>query len=225
MSETTKEAIPFRAPPGGCQQGTTLTVTVSTVSTQVQTGVQVRLLGTAQEVHWTVDCTHSTTKAPFHWSLSFQAPGGTETDITSSLHSANTLNPFFIPGSQGTYRATLTASSGVDVQTEAVVITAVPPQTVSITVSGHITTLLVQDVGQGFGPADDSIDVEVVIQLDTQPGKGFGFQLRNDKNRPARQGMFDLLEDAFDSNRAVSLTCQIVPGKNNGTIFQTMLTK
>src|SRR5271169_6754798 len=65
---------------------------------------------------------------------------------------------------------------------------------------GRITFLRVHDVGTGFGPPTDFLDVEVVIQLDSQPGKSFGFQLRNDNNRPARDGMLDLLRDAFANN-------------------------
>jgi hypothetical protein len=59
--------------------------------------------------------------------------------------------------------------------------------------SGRITMLRVHDVGTKFGPPTDQIDVEVVITLNTESGKAFGFQLRNDANRPARQGMLDLL--------------------------------
>ena len=50
--------------------------------------------------------------------------------------------------------------------------------------SGRITFLRVHDVGTGFGPPSDFIDVEVVVQINTKPGESFGFQLRNDANRP-----------------------------------------
>ena len=66
---------------------------------------------------------------------------------------------------------------------------------------GHITFLRVHDLGTGYGPPTDYIDVEVVIQLDSLPGKAFGFQLRNDNYLPARQGMLDLLHDP-DPERA-----------------------
>ena len=55
--------------------------------------------------------------------------------------------------------------------------------------SGKLSLLRVHDVGTGYGPATDFIDVEAIIWLDTKPGMAFGFQLRNDDNRPARQGM------------------------------------
>jgi hypothetical protein len=89
---------------------------------------------------------------------------------------------------------------------------------------GHLTLLRVHDLGTAFGPPTDKIDVEVVIQLDSQPGKAFGFQLRNDTKLPARQGMLDLLRDAFATNAFVNIDFITPPGKNNGTIIRTWLT-
>ena len=91
--------------------------------------------------------------------------------------------------------------------------------------SGRITFLRVHDVGTGFGPPTDSIDVEVVIKLDTMPNNAFGFQLRNDNNRPARSGMLDLLRDAFNHNWVVVIDYNLDAGKTNGVIIRTALTK
>ena len=91
--------------------------------------------------------------------------------------------------------------------------------------SGKVTFLLVQDVGAGYGPPSDFIDVEVVCLLDTMPNNGFGFQLRNDNNRPARAGMLDLLRDAFDHNLTVQIDYTIDAGKINGIIIRTALRK
>lgn len=91
--------------------------------------------------------------------------------------------------------------------------------------SGTVTFLRVHDVGSGFGPPSDFIDVEVVVQLNTQPGKSFGFQLRNDANRPAREGMLNLLRDAFNTNATAVIDYNIAPGKNNGVIIRVALTK
>jgi hypothetical protein len=90
---------------------------------------------------------------------------------------------------------------------------------------GHITFLRVNDVGTGFGPPTDYIDVEVVIQLDSLPGKSFVFQLRNDNNLPARQGMLDLLRDAFTNNYPVLIDYNITPPKNNGVIIRVAVVK
>jgi hypothetical protein len=80
-------------------------------------------------------------------------------------------------------------------------------------------------VGTGFGPPSDFIDVEVVIQIDTRPGESFGFQLRTDDNRAARQGMLDLLRDAFSNNGTVVIDYDIEPPKKNGVIMRVALTK
>ena len=91
--------------------------------------------------------------------------------------------------------------------------------------SGRLTFLRVHDVGTGFGPSSDFIDVEVVIKLDTKPNNAFGFQLRNDNSRPARGGMLDLLRDAFNHNWAVLIDYNLDAGKTNGVIIRTALTK
>jgi hypothetical protein len=91
--------------------------------------------------------------------------------------------------------------------------------------TGKLTFLRVHDVGSGYGPGTDFIDVEVVTQLDSQPGKSFGFQVRNDAQRAARQGMLDLLRDAFNNNWTVTLDYDIEPGKNNGVIIRVALRK
>jgi hypothetical protein len=69
------------------------------------------------------------------------------------------------------------------------------------------------------------LDVEAVILLDSQPGKGFGFQLRNDQNQPAREGMLQLLRDAFARNEPVTIDFLRSTGKNNGTIIRVALIK
>ena len=91
--------------------------------------------------------------------------------------------------------------------------------------SGKLTLLRVHDVGTGYGPPGDQLDVEVIIKLDSQPGKSFGYQLRNDNNHPARQGMLDILRDAFNHNWTVTINYHIDAGKNNGVIMRTWLTK
>lgn len=91
--------------------------------------------------------------------------------------------------------------------------------------SGKLTFLRVHDVGTRFGPPTDSIDVEVVIKLDSKPNNAFGFQLRNDGNRPARAGMLDLLRDAFNHNWVVIVDYNLDAGKTNGVIIRTALKK
>ena len=71
--------------------------------------------------------------------------------------------------------------------------------------AGRITLLRVHDVGTGFGPPEDQLDGEVVVFLDSQPEKAFGFRLRTGGNRPVAEGMLGLLRDAFNANRVVRL--------------------
>ena len=94
-----------------------------------------------------------------------------------------------------------------------------------VNTSGKIATLRVHDVGTKYGPASDQIDVEVVITLNTETGKAFGFQLRNDGNRPVRSGMLDLLRDAFNNNWTVNIDYNSNPGKKNSVLIRVWLTK
>jgi hypothetical protein len=90
---------------------------------------------------------------------------------------------------------------------------------------GKLTFLRVHDVGTAFGPPGDRIDVEVVFQLDTAPQKSFGFQVRNDGNRAARQGMLDLLRDAFNHGWTVAVDFEIddPANDNNGVAIRVAL--
>lgn len=91
--------------------------------------------------------------------------------------------------------------------------------------TGKLTFLRVHNVGTKFGPPTDQIDVEVVMKLNTSTTRAMGFQLRNDSNRPARQGMLDLLRDAFNHNWTVSVDFDLPAGKNNGVIIRVALQK
>ncbi len=90
---------------------------------------------------------------------------------------------------------------------------------------GRLSFLRAHDVGTGFGPPSDFIDVEVVAKLANDPPKAFGFQLRQDANAPTRSGMLDLLRDAFNNNWTVCMDFYLVPGKNNGTVIRVALQK
>jgi len=70
---------------------------------------------------------------------------------------------------------------------------------------GQIALLRVHDVGTGFGPPGDQLDGEVIVFLDSQPEKAFGFKLRTGADRPVAEGMLDLLRDAFNAGRPVRL--------------------
>jgi hypothetical protein len=90
--------------------------------------------------------------------------------------------------------------------------------------TGKLSFLRVHDVGSGWGPSSDFLDVEAVIGLEGQPG-AYGFQLRNDGHRQARQGMVDLLRDAFNNDWTVTVDFDIDEGKQNGRIVRVLLSK
>jgi hypothetical protein len=91
--------------------------------------------------------------------------------------------------------------------------------------SGRVVFLRAHDVGTGWGPPTDSLDVEAVVILDSDRTSAFGFQLRNDANRPARDAMFALLRDAYVNNLVVTIDYLIDPGKKNGRAIRVALTR
>jgi hypothetical protein len=70
---------------------------------------------------------------------------------------------------------------------------------------GRITLLRVHVLGTGYGPPYDFLDAEVIVQLDSQPEKAFGLQLRDNPDGPAAEGMLSLLRDAFNRSRSVRI--------------------
>jgi hypothetical protein len=90
---------------------------------------------------------------------------------------------------------------------------------------GTLTFLRVNDVGGGFGPGGDHINAEVILKLNSQPSQAMGFQLRNDDNRAVRQGMLDLLRDAFNNNWTVIVDYNLDAGKTNGLAVRVALVK
>ena len=84
---------------------------------------------------------------------------------------------------------------------------------------GKLTLLRVHDVGTAYGPPSDRIDGEVVIALDTEPGRAFGFQLRRDANLAARQRLLALLRDAFANDRPLLIE-YLRTGRHNGTLIR-----
>jgi hypothetical protein len=89
--------------------------------------------------------------------------------------------------------------------------------------SGEIGYFRIHDVGSGFGPPTDFIDVECVIKLRQEPTLAFGIQLRNDVNVHVHNGMLDLIRDAYFHNRHIDIEYWVDPGKNNGRIFRLLV--
>jgi hypothetical protein len=85
--------------------------------------------------------------------------------------------------------------------------------------TGTPVLLRVHEQGSGFGPNTDRLDVEAVVQLDTEPGRSFGFTLREDAGGAAHEGMLALLRDAFNTNTAVTIDYDRT-GPQNGVIVR-----
>ena len=90
---------------------------------------------------------------------------------------------------------------------------------------GKVTLLRVHDVGSRFGPPRDQIDAEVVFQLSTKPDNFFGFQLRDDRQRAARQGMLDLLRDAFNHGWDLEVVYDLEDGRKNAIAKRVWVTR
>jgi hypothetical protein len=90
--------------------------------------------------------------------------------------------------------------------------------------TGKIVFLRAHDLGTGYGPSNDQLDVEAVFMLDDMTSGAYGFQLRNDDNLPAREAMFGLLRDALVNNLPVTTDYLIDPGKQNGIAIRVALT-
>jgi hypothetical protein len=90
-----------------------------------------------------------------------------------------------------------------------------------LSATGKLTLLRVHDVGTKYGKPDDQLDVEVVARLDTEPGKAFGFTLRNDTQRLVHRRMFDELRSAFRDNHRVRLE-YTRRGLRTGEIFRVI---
>ena len=88
--------------------------------------------------------------------------------------------------------------------------------------SGTLSLLRVHELGSGYGPPTDFIDVEVVAQFEGDAADAFGFQLRTNSNQPVRQGMLDLLRDAFNNNWIANIDFNTPAGKHNGIIVRSL---
>jgi hypothetical protein len=184
----------------------------------------VHLNGSAEELILQVNCQLTRKPTSFSWELFFTPPNGTESSV-GGLTGTGTLTPSFVASSFGTYRVHLTAGTNVlGFASADLTITVFRPMEL-VESEGQITFLRVNEVGDSFGPAGDAIAVEAIVQLNTLPGMSFGFELRNDKQRPAHQGMLDVLRDAFVNDITVLIDYWIPEGNKNGTIIRVAAIK
>lgn len=94
-----------------------------------------------------------------------------------------------------------------------------------VNMSGQLSLLRVHDRGTKFGPPNDQVDVEVIIAFRNRPNDFFGFQLRQDANGPAREGMLGLLRDGFNHGWTVHVDFNQQPNHHNSVLFRVWLTR
>lgn len=94
-----------------------------------------------------------------------------------------------------------------------------------VNMSGRLSLLRVHDRGTKFGPPNDQVDVEVIIAFANRPNDFFGFQLRQDANGPAREGMLGLLRDGFNHGWTVHVDFNQQPNRHNSVLFRVWLTR
>jgi hypothetical protein len=85
--------------------------------------------------------------------------------------------------------------------------------------TGKIQLLRVHEQGTGYGPPSDFIDGEVVIWLESRPGRAFGFQLRHDASESDHQGMLDSVRAALRRDRPVRIE-YLKTGIRNGKLLR-----
>jgi hypothetical protein len=90
-----------------------------------------------------------------------------------------------------------------------------------LSITGTPVLLRVHESGSGYGPPSDRLDADVVVQLDTAPGRSFGFTLRNGPTLRAHRGLLTLLRAAFNDNRPVTIEYDRT-GPRNGRIVRVI---
>lgn len=80
--------------------------------------------------------------------------------------------------------------------------------------NGKIIFLRIHDIGTGYGPEHDQIDVEAVIRLNSGP-MAFGLQLRNNNSSVAQRGMLHVIQLAYDQQYNVAISFERDSTDNN----------
>lgn len=88
-------------------------------------------------------------------------------------------------------------------------------------VKGKITMFRSQQENLEIGSKSDFLDAEVLVTLDTQPGKVFGVRLHGDSE--ANNQIVETLRSAYLNNRSVVIQHRLAPDKNNLKIIWVQL--
>src|SRR5262249_41138825 len=129
----------------------------------------VHLQGSATEQIIKPNCQLTRKPTGFSWQLLHKPTGNPEVDVSGELSGANTLTPSFVASGFGKYRAVLKAGNNqIGFDTAQLSITVFQPMEL-LEARGKVNFLRVNEVGDSFGPAGDSIQVEAIVQLDSKP--------------------------------------------------------
>ncbi len=92
--------------------------------------------------------------------------------------------------------------------------------------SGKISLLRVTFTGDNWGSGDDILRTEVIVMLEGDNKRAFGFDLHTgDKELPNHLGMLSVLRDAYVHDLPIDLTYWLEEGKNNGYIGRVQFTR
>lgn len=91
-----------------------------------------------------------------------------------------------------------------------------------LAVEGIINYLRIHDAGTKFGPPNDVLDAEAIIQLNSKPGHFFGLQLRPGSTEVTNESSVKLLRTAFQSNLPVRIE-YVRNGIHSGRIIRVIL--
>lgn len=87
---------------------------------------------------------------------------------------------------------------------------------------GKVNYLRIHDSGE-YGAAPDSLRTEVVLKLDKEPARAFGFSLKNDADGPSHQGMLALVQAAYLNKLDLYLEYIQELNKFNSKVFMIVL--
>ena len=91
--------------------------------------------------------------------------------------------------------------------------------------SGKLTFLRAHELGGGFGPDTDFIDVEAVARITAEPDHSFGFEMQDDARLPAHEAMFALLVEGFSRDWDITVDYDLEDGRRNGVLIRVELRK
>jgi photosystem II stability/assembly factor-like uncharacterized protein len=185
------------------------TMSATDITADLPASLTVRTFAVDRSAPWTV---YAGTNAGVFRGQSSDGVSWHWTSYNNGLPPAVIINKLEVHPTSGVLRAGTFGRSAYEVNTDS-------PLGSLVSIEGRITLLRLEDVGTGYGPPSDSLDVEAVLWLDTAPGRAFGFQLRKDSSEAERTKMFDLLRDAFEDGRTIRIDYTRT-GLRNGTVLR-----